>query len=402
MTWIAFARLMKTIYGPTLPDIRFIESLGLLAVKIGQTYALRPDFLREESCRRLAQLYRHTDRMAPADLNAVLADAVDESWRQAFASIDPEPLASASVGQVHRAELTSGDAVVVKVVKGEFEKSFMRDVRSLRRLLKTAIYFYPKLARVADPLGILESIETNTLSELDLRREAEGQQTLRRLKDEYQDRYDLQRLVFPSIHSDLSGRRVMVSEFIDAPSFDELLEQGALPYETLLELFHIHGFYQFGIGAFHGDIHPGNILLDHDRICLVDTGAISTVGDHMRRGLFGFFEALVEYDYEASATRLNEMAEKPIDGNALQRFRERFLDLYADFRDATVSDVSLTRRMMQTIKLGVHSGMVFEKGMYPIIKSLMYLDGMVIRCKPDAVLMHDLRRFVREFRPFVQ
>ena len=69
--------------------------------------------------------------------------------------------------------------------------------------------------------------------------------------------------------------------------------------------------------------------------------------------------------------------------------------------DRADAEVSLTRKMMQTIKLGVHSGMTFEKGIFAIIRSLMYLDGMVLRCKPDAVLLRDRRRFIGEFEKLV-
>jgi ubiquinone biosynthesis protein len=91
------------------------------------------------------------------------------------------------------------------------------------------------------------------------------------------------------------------------------------------------------------------------------------------------------------------MAESGISGKAYDAYADKFLELYRDFADTTVSQVSLTRMMMNTIKLGVNSGMVFEKGMYPIIKSMMYLDGMVLKCKPDAVLMRDMRGFIGEF-----
>jgi ubiquinone biosynthesis protein len=193
----------------------------------------------------------------------------------------------------------------------------------------------------------------------------------------------------------------MVSELIRGETIDELLEKGVMKYQLLLELFHIHGFYLFCIGTFHGDIHPGNILVKDGNLYFLDTGAISTVGEKMRKGLFGFFDALSSYDYEKSAHALNKMAEREIEGKAYERFRKQFLELYADFTDSTVSQVSLTRRMMETIKLGVNSGMVFEKGMYPIIKSLMYLDGMVLRCNPGAVLMRDVRNFVGQFRDAV-
>ncbi|NLD94658.1 MAG: AarF/ABC1/UbiB kinase family protein [Fibrobacter sp.] len=399
MNWINFIRLIRTIYSKKLPDIALIESLGLLAVKIGQTYALRLDFLPEQNCKELTRLYRHTDSLTPASYKKLLDSAVESNWIHSFTTIDEQPLASASVGQVHKAVLNNGKTVVVKLIKHDFIESFTRDVRSLRFLLRFVLFFYPKLTRVADPLGILETIETGTLDELDLRKEAAGQDVLRHISDEQSVKFDLSRLYFPKIHRELSAERYMVTEFVDGKTFDELLTEQKLSYDDLLDLFHIHGFFIFCIGTFHGDIHPGNIIRMSDgKFAFIDTGAISHVGERMRLGLFDFFDALSLYDYDACARALNSMADRGIAGQPYTRFREKFLELYKDFTNATVSQVSLTKRMMETIKLGVNSGMVFEKGMYPIIKSLMYLDGMVLRCNPQAVLVRDMRKFIDEFK----
>jgi len=398
MNWWNFFRLMRTIYGKGLPDLDLIQRLGLLAVKIGQTYALRIDFLNEDTCKHLSRLYSHTDRMSAEDFKTLLDENTSDEWRSHFSSIDRQPLASASVGQVHRAVLKNGKQVVVKLVKQNFHAQFEADIKSLRRLVKLAIFFYPKLQKVADPMGILDTISWSTLSELDLRNEMQGQRTLRAIYEKHTDSFDLSKQRFPKIYEDLGSESVMVSEYIEGKTFDALLGEGSLDYSRMLELFHIHGFYLFCIGTFHGDIHPGNIILKDGGIYFLDTGAISVVSDKMRKGLFMFFDALSQYDYEKSAHFLNKMAEKEISGEAYERYMAKFLNLYRDFTNATISQVSLTRRMMETIKLGVHSGMVFEKGMYPIIKSLMYLDGMVLRCRPDAVLMRDVRSFVEEFR----
>lgn len=399
MNWINFIRLLRTIYSKQLPNIPFIESQGLLAVKIGQTYALRLDFLPEKNCQHLAQLFRHTDSLAPTSFKTLLDLTVDKNWRKSFLSIDDNPLASASVGQVHRAVLITGEPVVVKLLKRDFVSEFTRDVRSLRSMLKTVLVFYPKLAKVADPMGILDTIEQGTLDELDLRKEAAGQTVLKMITEENSTRFNLSRLFFPKIHTELSGERHMVTQFVEGETFDELLTKGKLPYDELLDLFHMHGFFIFCIGTFHGDIHPGNIIRTPEgKIAFIDTGAISRVGDTMRRGLFNFFDALSAYEYDACAKSLNSMADKGIEGVTFERFKTKFLYLYKDFINATVSQVSLTRRMMETIKLGVNSGMVFERGMYPIIKSLMYLDGMVLRCNPQAVLVRDMRKFIDEFK----
>jgi ubiquinone biosynthesis protein len=151
--------------------------------------------------------------------------------------------------------------------------------------------------------------------------------------------------------------------------------------------------------VFHGDIHPGNIILGPDsHLVFLDTGAISEVGLKIRRGLFRFFVALCEYDYPTCAVRLNEMAETGISGAKLERFIASFIKLYQGFEGRTVSEVSLTKQMMESIKLAVNCGMVFEKGMFSIIKSMMYLDGMVLRCNPKADLIKDMKARISDFQ----
>lgn len=402
MNWFGFIRLMNSIFNEDLPDLNKIQRQGLLAVKIAQTFALRIDFLDREKCQHLAKLYRQAAQIPPEAAEKLIEKNTPAGWRDAFEMIDPLPLAAASIGQVHRGRLKTGEEVVIKLVKSDFREQFRADVNSVMKLLKLAIFFYPKLRKVADPEGILANISEFTLSELDLRNEIRHGEILRQIDRDNRSRFDLGRLRFPTVYHELSGPNVLVSEFIEGPTFDELLETGALDYDDLLQLFHIHGFYMFGVGTFHGDIHPGNLIFRDGAIYFIDTGALSKVGDRIRVGLFDFFEALSLFDYPACARSLNSMAEISISGERYQAFEKKFLHLYKDFTNSTVSEVSLTQKMMETIKLGVHSGMVFERGMFPIIKSLMYLDGMVLKCNPHAVLLKDMRRFIGEFNTVVK
>lgn len=398
MNWIGFVRLIKSIYGKELPDLEWIEKQGLLAVKIGQTFALRIDFVNEKTCTHLSRLYSSNTNIPPESVRSLIDYYSQPGWRDSFEYIDENPLASASVGQVHRARLRTGEEVVVKLIKKDFKKSFKKDVESLKSFLKTAIFFYPKLDKVADPLGVLKNIEKYTLDELNLLNEIEHRDILEGIKSDNTGRYDLSKLKFPKVYRELSNENILVSEFIEGDTFDKLLREGKLGYENLLELFHIHGFYVFNVGTFHGDIHPGNIILKGNDMYFVDTGALGQVGSKIKNGLFRFMENLSFYNYDECAKSLNEMAEVEISGKSYDAYREKFIKLYADFAGKSVSQVSLTKKMMDTIKLGVNSGMVFEKGMYPIIKSLMYLDGMVLKCNPDAVLMEDMRQFIGELK----
>ena len=390
MNVFSFLKLIRMIYGSRKPDAGKIQEMGLLAVKIGQVHALRVDFLNEETCIELSKLYRAN---IPIKSEQVLKN-ID---RAKFSWIDERALASASVSQVYRARLATGEEVVIKVVKSDFKRIFENDVLTVKRLFKFVILFYPKLARVFDPIGILEHIEEYTLRELNLLNEIEGHEILKEIYEKNKETYDLSSLRFPKIYKELSSEDVMVSEYIPGKTFDEILDH-EMDYSDLLLLFKIHGFFMFNVGTFHGDIHPGNLMLYGDKIYFVDTGAIGHVSKKLSSGLLNFFDALSVYDYDLCAARLNEMAERGISGKQFEKFKVKFNVLYSDFKGRSVKEVSLTRKMMETIKLGVNSGMGFEKGMFSIIKSLMFLDGMVLRCNPNAVLLEDMRQFLGEFK----
>lgn len=291
--------------------------------------------------------------------------------------------------------------MVIKFIKARFKERFENDVKNVRRFFQIVLSLYPKLKKVGNPIGILDDVETYTLAELDLRNEAKGLGILEEIANNYKDKFDLSMLRFNKKYFEYTGENIMVSEFINAPSVDELLSQGKFSYDDMLKLFYIQGFYIFIAGKFHGDIHPGNVLYDGKNFYFVDTAFIGVVGDRIRKGLFYFFEALSRYDYPACAKWLNEMADKRIEGTVFEKFKADFITLYKDYTDSTVSQVSLTRQMMLTIKLGINSGMEFEKGIFSIIRSLMYLDGMVLKCNPHAVLVKDMRRFIDAYKSAV-
>jgi ubiquinone biosynthesis protein len=401
VNWIDFTKLIHSIYGQGMPDLEYIQKLGLLAVKLGQVHALRIDFLSRDKCEHLAKLYRRNATLPKENFRNLLQLKGKENLIEQFSYIDDTPLASASIGQVHKAKLKNGADVVIKAVKGNYKDNFKKDVRSLQKLFKLIILFYPKLKKVANPLGILKDIEEYTISELNLTHEVTGRKELKRIFDELKGKIDLEKLDFFTIYEDLSNEDILVSEYIEGETFDELLDKNKLPYDLLLDLFFVHGTYMFVAGTFHGDIHPGNVIYSHNKLYFVDTGSVSKVSDKIRLGLFNFFDALSCDDIPATAKALESMSENRLTEAGYKVFESKFSDIYKEFANKTVSQISLTRKMMETIKLGVNSGMNFGQDMFPIIRSLMYMDGMVLKCNPNAVLLKDMRQFITLFKKLV-
>jgi len=392
-----FLLLLFRLSGKKLPDLDWIESKGLLAVKIAQHFALRVDFLNAEVCAHLTALYTRTKPLR-AEVSAEIIKNFSHTWRSNFTFLADEPFASASVGQVHAGTLQDGTDAVIKIRKADWAPQFIKDITRLKKFFKLILFFYPKLERVADPVGILDTIRDYTLSELDFTGEIRGAQTLDRIRSAYAPYFDLSGLAFPEYYHALSSEKCLVAKRIPGPTFDELLNKKKLPYEVLLSLFRLHGFYMFVPGIFHGDIHPGNIILSGDMIHFIDTGALGRVDETIRSGLFNFMESLCRYDFALCAENLHRMSLIRLSEQKFGIFKNKILLLYKNFPGKTVNEVSLTRQMMETIKLSVNCGMRFEKGMFGVIKSMMYLDGMVLRCKPGAVLIEDMRPAIVDFR----
>lgn len=396
MRFLAFIKLFKMIFSKKkLPDLAWIERQGLLFVKIAQTFALRIDFLTPETTLHLQKLY--TQATPKTITTEALKDILSKRLKDVIQDIDMTPIGTASVGQVHKAKLKDGRVVAIKFIKERVEQKFKKDVRAFRRFIKFITFFYPKLHKVADPLGILEHIETYTLAELNLMNEIKHTRMLKDIKETYEQSFDFSTLKFPEYDESLSSEHILVSTFLEGKPVDACLRDGELPQEQMLDIFRWHGFYMFIVGTFHGDIHPGNIMYKDKQFTLIDTGAISTVSKRIQQGLFDFMKALSYYDYAMCAKKLNEMAVLSISGDNYKKFEFKLLELYKDFTETTVSEKSLTKQMMYTIRLGVLSGMTFEKGMFPIIKSLMYLDGIVLQGAPNMILMKEMRKYIKAF-----
>jgi ubiquinone biosynthesis protein len=399
MSPLDFLRLFRAILSPGAEvDAADIERMGLLAVKIAQMYAVRSDLLGPEKCAELSRLLQRTGPLSRAEFEQRWNGIAPAALVGELDQLDPIPLAAASLGQVHRATLRGGRQVVIKIAKRETRESFLRDVAKFRSMLKFSLFFYPKLERLADPIDALETVERQTLREMDFTAEIAGAQRLATLASEQSDSLPhLRRLGFPDYFSGFSNERLLVSGFVEGNTLAEWLDSGGLPYEALLDLFRIHGYFLFVRGEFHGDLHPGNVIWHEGNFWFLDNANIETVPPHFGRGIFQMMVLLGQGDLPRAADQLAALSLKPLGASQLAGFRSHFNALYQDFAGRTVAETSLTDQMMKTVKMAVHSGVTFPRGAFPLIKSLMYLDGMVLRAAPQAKLLRDVARFADDF-----
>ena len=391
---------MRQVTRKSPANLDWIQNQGLLAVKLAQIFALRPDIISLEKCKQLQTLYSSASTIPTENVFKILKEKAPDSYHENISWFDVEPLAAASVGQVHKAKLKTGEKVVVKVIKEDHERKFKRDVKRMTRWLKLAMILSPKLRRVGNPIALLEHVQDYTLRELDLRNEIIGASKLNAIREELSGGFPMKRLRFPKYYPELSNRHVLVSELIDGQTLEQGIIKSNLAWEDLLELFRIHGAFMFGVGTFHGDLHPGNCILDKQgNFVFIDNGAICEAPRKVSNSLFNFFYHLSSNDKDLAFESLISLAERRPRSVKVEEFKKDMHEIYKDFENLSVGQQSLTEVMMKTVRSAVeNAGADYGEEGFPIIRSLMYMDGLVIRTYPEVKLISEMTGSLNEFK----
>jgi ubiquinone biosynthesis protein len=254
-----------------------LEELGTTYIKLGQLLSSRPDLLPDVYIEELGRLVDQVPPVPYAEIEQVIAA---ELGLDVFARIDPEPLATASIAQTHRALLQNGRDVVVKVRRPGIETQVELDLGVLRATARIA-GGRSERAQALQVEALADELEVHLLAELNFVEEANNTELIARLTQEYED------IVVPEVVRPYVTERVLVLEHIDG---QKVGPDHGLPDERARELarqFFSTYVHQVTVeGVFHADPHPGNILLTTDgRLALLDFGLLGRLDDDTRRGL---------------------------------------------------------------------------------------------------------------------
>ena len=264
--------------------------LGGLYIKVCQVMGARADVFPPVFVRELSRFH---DRVPPRPL-AELAPALERGWGRpldaVFARFEATPLAAASLAQVHRAELGDGSLAAVKIQYPEARRLFATDLGNVRRGARWAARLFPRF-----PLrGAVEEVAQQIALELDFEREAES---LERIAAAFKDDPDVR---VPRLYADLCGPRVLVMEWLDGTpiyELDRLRAEGVDLRGLADRLARIYRRMIFEHGFFHGDPHPGNLLVLRDgRIGLLDFGLAKSLPPGFGASLARMFAAAASGD----------------------------------------------------------------------------------------------------------
>ena len=277
--------------------VRTVAELGPTFVKLAQVFAARADLVPEPYLSALGTL---VDRVPPVPLDAIRRE-VEAAYGQPVASVferfDDEPLAAASLGQVHRARW-QGREVAVKVLRPGVESLVRQDLVAARRLLDLVEPRFPRNPHVRGMRPVLDEFAERIAEELDMRQEAAYASEIR--TNLARDR----RVLVPEVMTELVRQRVLVTGYVDGRRIDALddwaREGRVRPMETVRTVMELYIQMMLIDGLFHADPHPGNLLVAPDgRVILVDFGMVVRVPVELRRLLMRTVYAGIRRDVEA-------------------------------------------------------------------------------------------------------
>ena len=311
-----------------------LEELGPTFAKLGQILSTRPDLLSEEFVAELEKLQDNVKPLTEAEVVRVMEQELRVPWEDVFASVDSEPLAAGTIGQVHRATLDDGSHVVIKVQRPRAQEEILRDLGLFELFAEKALK-RDQLRGTVDIPALVEHLSNSLRRELDFREEAANVERMREALAPY-DRLDV-----PRLYPELSTSRLLVLEFIEGVPILEAPESAERrdAAQQLLEAFSRQILVD---GFFHADPHPGNLLWSDEKIYLLDLGMVGELGPEVREILILLLLAFARDDpkflAEAVLMLAGEERRAELD---LESIEHDFADFIERFRIGSLRDIQI-------------------------------------------------------------
>ncbi len=371
-----------------------LEDLGPLYIKFGQMLSTRRDLLAADVAEELAKLQDEVPPFGQDKAIAIIEKSLDTPLEQLFSAFSPEPLASASIAQVHAARLHDGREVVVKVVRPNLEAVIRQDV-ALLLLLAKWVQRYSADGRRLRPVEVVQDYEQTIIDELDMQREAANTSVLRRNFSES----DL--LYIPEVYWDYTGRDVLVMERIDGiPVSDiEAIRAQGIDMKALAERGVEIFFTQvFRDNFFHADMHPGNIFIartnpSKPQYIGIDCAIMGSLSDFDRYYLARNLIAIFDRDYRLVAQLHVECGWVPAK-TRVQDFEAAMRSTCEPVFEKPLGEISFGQLLLYLFQTARRFDMEIQPSLVLLQKTMLAIEGLGRDLYPDLDLWQTAKPYL--------
>ena len=368
-----------------------LDELGPTFVKFGQLLSTRPDVVPPDIVAELRGLQDDVTPIAFADVRRVIEEDMGLTIEQAFLTFDEKPIAAASIGQVHRATLPTGDAVVVKVQRPEAPRQIESDLqlmRSAARVVRDRVHALDFI----DAEALVEEFGRSIRQELDYQHEARNAETFRR------NFGDSTEVAVPKVIWRYSSPRVLTLEFLEGTQFADLDLDSRSPEERRELAYRMTDAWMtmiFRHGFFHGDPHPANILLlDDGRIGLVDFGLAGRLTDEDMTRLTRLFVDAATENVDALPRRLSELGVR-YPREREEELKEAIEELFYRYYGSSLSSIDPIEVMREGLDLIYSLNLQLPSRFVILDKTIVTLGSVGIELYPEFNVFEVARPYAR-------
>ena len=396
--WCMPWRLLVPVRGTVAQRLRLaLIDLGPVFVKFGQLLSTRRDMLDEDLAEQLATLLDKVPAFDRQQSKRLIEQALKQTVVQAFSEFDDEPLASASVAQVHSARLVTGESVVVKIIRPGIRPIIERDLRLMRLVAKVINAAVPDLRRLRLQ-DVIDEYEKTIFDELDLQREAGNASQLRRNFE------NSNMLYIPQIFWHLSNASVLVQERIyGLPVSDiEAIENAGISRQELakrgVEIFFTQVFRD---SFFHADMHPGNIFvnpsLPHDpQYMAVDFGIVGSLTQEDQTYLARILLAFFNRDYRQIAQLHVDCGWLPAD-TKVHEFEGAIRGVSEPIFSKPLAEISFAQVLLGLFQTARRFNMQVQPQLVLLQKTMLNIEGLGRQLYPQLNLWETAQPILEEW-----
>ena len=369
------------------------EELGPTFVKFGQILSNRPDLLPEELILQLEKLQDNVPPMPSNIAQEVVEEELKKSVDELFAYFEPEAFASASMAQVHRATLHTGEKVAIKVQRPGIKQTILEDIRVMYSLADIFEKRIPSL-KSFDPHGLVRSFEESILKELDFIHESVNiQRFTNNISVDISDKTTHS----PKVYRTFTTSRILVLEFISGIKISDVGQMAAKGYDRKLIARRLALTYikqVFDYGFFHADPHPGNILvIPGQHICFLDFGMMGVILDRDIEMFGNLFLAVKAKDVKRVIRVLQNMSENSAvkDMRALEYAINDFVQSYGV---NSIHENEMSSVLMELKDVIVEHGLKVPPHFFLLARSMVTIEGVIHHLDPNLDLLELARPYL--------
>ncbi|MEN9201742.1 MAG: AarF/ABC1/UbiB kinase family protein [Thermostichus sp. DG_1_6_bins_120] len=385
---LSFGKAGEPQLPPPMVLRNILVDLGPVYVKLGQLLSTRPDLLPREYIEALSTLQANVPPVPWNTVEILLRQQLRQPLEQVFSSIETESVAAGSIAQTHRACLSSGEWVALKIQRPGLEAVVEQDTRLIRSIAE--LVAQTEFGKLADVVSLADEFCRAIQAELDFTQEAHHTDQLRQHLQGSRW-FDSTQLVIPKIHWPLTTPKVLAMEWIDGQPLLEADRSDADPKKIARMLTRAF-FQQICIdGYFHADPHPGNLFyLGSGRVALLDCGMIGRLDPRTQQILLEMILAIVSLDAQRCAELTLELAppEQPVSLAQLQNDYERLLRQYYTL---SVSELDFSELFYEVLQAARRNHIRIPGNLGLCAKALANLEGIARQLTPDYNLPEQIR-----------